>query len=141
MKIATFPAITDMRHERSIITFSNTSGTVTVFTTTGRVFGALITAFCTADLVEDGAVTGIELGGATDPNALIVSTDPAAIDANEWWTGASPAGGILQADAIQIDWMTDEDIILTITGGTDLDSGTIEFDVWFFPITDDGNLS
>ena len=141
MKIAKFPAITDLRHVRKTITFSNTAGTVTVFTTTGRVFGALITAFCTADLIEDGAVTSIELGGATDPDALIVQTDPATIDVNEWWPGASPVGGIVQADAIQVDWMTDEDIILTITGGADLDSGEFIFDVWFFPITDDGNLS
>ncbi|MCH7542601.1 MAG: hypothetical protein IIB65_03070, partial [Proteobacteria bacterium] len=110
------------------------------FTTTGRVLGALITALCTADLVEDGAVTGIELGGATDPNALIVSTDPAAIDANEWWADATPVGGTKQVDAIQIDALTDEDIILTITGGTDLNSGTIVFDVFYLPVTSGGGL-
>ena len=43
-------------------------------------------------------------------------------------------------DPLQIDWMTDENIILTITGGTDLNTGTIVFDVWYLPLTADGAL-
>lgn len=132
---------TELRHASKTITFSNSSGTVTVFTATGRALILSLTAYCTADLVEDGAVTSIELGGATDPDAFIVQTDPATIDANEWWADATPVGGTKQMDALQIDVMTDEDIILTITGGTDLDSGAIVFDVWYMAATDDGNLS
>ena len=128
------------RHASSTITFANSSGTVDVFTITGRVLILALTAFCTADLVEDGTVTGIELGGATDPNAFILSTDPAAIDANEWWADATPVGGVKQMDALQIDVMTDEDIILTITGGTDLDSGTIDFDVFYLALTAGASL-
>ena len=128
------------RQEHSVITFSNTSGTVDVFTITGRVFITLITGFCTADVVEDGAVASISLGGATDAQAFIVNTNPDDIDANEWWADATPVGGTKQMDALQIDVMTDEDIILTITGGTDLNSGTIEFDVIYIPLTSDGAL-
>ncbi len=141
MRVITPPSAATRRHARQTITFANTSGTVTVFSITGRVRIDRITAFCTVDLVEDGAVSGIELGGATDPNALIVSTDPAAIDANEWWFDGTPVGGIAQIDALQIDAVTDEDIILTITGGTDLDSGAIVFDVWYYSVTQGGLLS
>ena len=131
---------TELRHARKPITFSSTSGTVTVFTITGRVNILSLTAFCTASVIEDGAVTSIELGGATDLNAFIVQTNPSDIVANTWWADASPVGGVKQMDAIQIDVMTDEDIILTITGGTDLDSGTIVFDVWYYAVTSDGQL-
>ncbi len=132
--------LTRMRHVRKTLTFANSSGAVDVFTITGRVMVSIITAYCTADLVEEGAVTSIELGGATDPDAFIVQTDPATIDANEWWADATPVGGVKQVDALQIDALTDEDIIATITGGTDLDSGTIVFDVWYLPVTDGGLL-
>lgn len=126
------PSADPLRHERSTITFLNSSGTVDVYTITGQVWIRRITAFCTADLVEDGSVSGIELGGATDANGLIVSTDPAAIDANEWWYDGTPLGGLVVPDALQQDKLTDEDIILTITGGTDLNSGAIEFNVWYY---------
>jgi hypothetical protein len=129
-----------LQHARSTITFLNSSGTVDVFTITGRVHIKSLTAYVATTVVEDGAVTGIELGGATDPNAFIVSTDPAALLTTLWWYDATPTGGPVQMDALQIDAMTDEDIILTITGGTDLNSGVIVFDVWYYPVTDDGAL-
>ncbi len=134
------PAGAQLLHVRKTVTFLNTSGTVDVFTITGRVWVRRLTAFCTADLVEDGAVAGIELGGATDVNAFIVSTDPAAIDANEWWYDGTPLGGVVIPDALQQDKLTDEDVILTITGGTDIDSGAIVFDFWYYQITDGSSL-
>ena len=94
------PGGVELFHARNLITFLNSSGTVDVFTTTGRVWIRRLTAFCTANLVEDGSVTGIELGGATDANALIVSTDPAAIDANELWFDGTPTGGVVIPDAL-----------------------------------------
>ncbi len=127
-------------HARSTVTFSNSSGTVTVFTITGRVRVTEFTAFCTADVVEDGAVSGIECGTTADPNLLIVSTDPADIDSGEFWPNASPIASV-QMDALQLDVLLSENIILTITGGTDLDSGAIIFDVWYEPITDNGALA
>ena len=130
-----------LKHEQSTITFLNSSGAVDVFTITGRVRIATLSAYVTVDVVEDGAVAGIELGGATDPNAFIVSTDPADLDANEWWYDASPTGGPVVIDALQLDKLTDEDIILTITGGTDLNSGVIVFDAWYYPATTNGELA
>ncbi len=129
-----------LRHATSTITFSNTNGTVDVYTITGRVWVRRLTAFCTATLVEDGAVASIELGGATDLNAFIVQTNPSDISVNEWWYDATPTGGVVIPDALQQDKLTDEDIILTIVGGTDLDSGAIVFDVWYYAVTSDGQL-
>ena len=130
-----------IRHARSTVTFSNTSGTVTVFTITGRTLITTLTAYCTTSVIENGAVDTIELGGATDLNAFIVQTNPSLITANKWWADATPVGGVKQMDAIQIDVMTDENLILTIVGGTDLNSGTIVFDIWYLPITDSGALA
>ena len=130
----------DLKHTPSTITFADTSGAVDVFTITGRVWIRRLTAFCTASVVEDGAVAGIELGGATDPNALIVSTNPSLIVANTWWYDGTPTGGVVIPDALQQDKLTDEDIILTITGGTDLDSGAIQFDEFYYALTSNGQL-
>lgn len=134
-------ATTRLAHVRKTVTFSDSSGTVNVFTITGRVFVSALTAFCTTNVVEDGAVASISLGGATDAQAFIVNTNPDDISINEWWADATPVGGTKQLDALQIDVVTDEDVILTITGGTDLDSGVIVFDVWYIPVTDNGALA
>lgn len=124
---------------RKTVTFSSDSGTVTVFTITGRVMVSVIAAFCTTSLVENGVVTGIELGTAADPNLFILSTDPDAIDANEFWANTSPIASV-QVDALQVDVLLSEDIILKITGGTDIASGVIVFDVLYLPITDGAGL-
>lgn len=129
-----------MVHRRKTVTFSSDSGTVTVFTITGEVMGSLLIARCTDTVVENGAVTSIELGGTTDKDALIVQTNPSLIQTGKWWTDATPLAGPVQVDALQIDWLLDEDMILTIIGGTDLTSGTIVFDVLYLPITDGAGL-
>ncbi len=102
--------------------------------------GSLLIARCTDTLVEDGAVASIELGGATDPDALIVQTNPSLIQTGKWWTDATPLAGPVQVDAKQLDFLLDENMILTIIGGTDLNTGTIIFDVWYLPVTDGGQL-
>lgn len=119
-------------HVPSTITFLNSSGTVDVFTTTGRVWIRRLTAFVTTNVVEDGAVASIELGGATDPNGLIDQVNPSLLLANLWWFDATPTGGLVAPAALQQDKLTDEDVILTIIGGTDLDSGVVEFNVWYY---------
>lgn len=132
--------LTRLVHRRQTITFSNDSGTVDVFTITGRVFITALTAYCTTSLTETGDVTDLELGGATDPNAYVLSISPDALDINEWWQDGTPVGGSKQLDALQIDVVTDEDIILTITGGTDIATGVVVFDVWYLPVTDGATL-
>lgn len=134
------PPGAEMQHAQSTIVFADSSGVVIVFTRTGRVFGSLITAFCTDTLIEDGAVASISLGGATDAQGLIVNTNPSDISVNEFWFDATPVSGLVHVDPLQIDWMTDENVTLTIIGGTDIASGTIVFDVWYLPLTSDGAL-
>ena len=97
----------DVVHARKTVTFANDAGTVNVFTVTGRVLIERVVAYCTDSLTETGAVTGIEFGGATDPNALIVSADPAAIVTGTFWYDATPTSGIVQMQAIQQQAMTD----------------------------------
>ncbi len=132
--------LTRMRHVRKVVTFLNSSGTVDVFTITGEVMASLVTARCTTSVVEDGAVASIELGGATDPDALIVQTNPSLLVAGTWWKDATPIAGHAQVDAAQIDVLLAEDVILKIIGGTDLDSGVLVFNAWYLPNTDDGLL-
>ncbi len=131
----------NLQHRRATITFANNSGTVTVFTLTGRVMVLAVAAFVTVDVVETGAVTGLEFGVTADPNLFILSANPSDLDANEWWTDASPQAGGVAMDDLQKDKLIAQDPILTITGGTDLASGTIVFDIWYLPITDDGALA
>ncbi len=133
------PLVTPV-HVRKTLTFLNSSGTVDVFTISGLVRGLYLTARCTTNVVEDGTVTSIELGGAADPDAFIVKANPSLLLAGLWWKDATPVAGPVQIEAIQKDWLTDEDIIATIIGGTDLDSGVIVFDVSYVPVTDGASL-
>lgn len=128
------PAGVSLRHTTAPITFADSSGTVTVATNTGRVLITALTAHVTASVIEDGAVTSIELGGATDKDAFIVQTNPSLLVAGTWWVDATPVAAIAQINALQTDVMTDEDIILTIIGGTDLDSGAIVFDFFYLSL-------
>ncbi len=130
-----------LRHARSTLTFASTSGTVTVFTITGRVWIRRLTAFCTVNVVENGAVDGIVLGGATDTNGLIETVNPSLLLANLWWFDATPTGGLVIPNALQQDKLTDEDVIATIAGGTDLTSGELVFDAFYYPLTSNGQLA
>ncbi len=125
----------NLRHTTSTVTFANSSGTVAVATNTGRVLISALSAHVTASVVEDGAVTGLELGTTTDPNGLIVSVNPSLLLAGTFWVDDTPLAALAQMDAAQVDVMTSESIILTITGGTDLDSGSIVFDFWYLSMT------
>ncbi len=125
----------NLRHTPVTVTFANSSGTVAVATNTGRVLISACAAHVTDSVVEDGAVTSIELGTTTDPDGLIVQTNPSLLLSGTFWVDATPVAALAQMAAAQIDVMTAESLILTITGGTDLDSGTIVFDFWYMSMT------
>ena len=132
------------RHVRATLAFDGSTvgdvGTDTIFAITGRVWLLGFTAFCTESLTEGGATATAEVGTATDINGLIVQTIATAIDINEWWFDATPLPGLVQMDALQIDALLSEDIILT-TGSQTISNGTIIFDAWYIPITDNGALA
>lgn len=137
-----FPFEGQLLHARKTVTFANSTGDVPVFDRTGRVRITHLTAFCTDGIVEDGDVTGIELGTTADRNVLMTTINPSLVATNEWWVDGSAVSQSIQMGANQIDVLISSNIIITITlgGGTDLDSGTIVFDVWYVPVTDDGRL-
>lgn len=137
-------------HVRSTIAFDGTSGngavgTVDVFTITGRVFLERLIVFCTEDLV--GAAT-IEVGTASRTAEIIdQGGDATAIDVNEWWSGPSAQTETLGLDVLDAEETgtraglrtLSADIIITI-GNTNITDGTLVFDAWYTPITDDGVL-
>jgi hypothetical protein len=88
------------------------------------------------------------MGTAIDVDAFIALTTATDIDANEWWTAASPAvgsksplevltGGLVTSQGAK---NLHESIILDVTTADSVDSGVIVFDVWYRPITDNGRL-
>ena len=136
------------RHSQKIITFTGAAGAGatgvnTIFTITGRVWLHLISAFCTVDLVGSAA---LELGVAADVDAFIVSTTDTAIDADEWWTSATPITGvegplkpIASTVPSQMDMLLSQNIILTVTTNPTT-SGVLVFDAHYTPLTDGGRL-
>ncbi len=132
---------TKMQERDSTVTFATDSGTVDVFTISGRVFISLITAHCITSLTESGSVTSLELGGATDDNYLIEAINPSTLVANTWWIDGTAVGGGTQINALQVDAVTDEDIIITIKGGTAVATGAIVFTVHYLPLTDGATLT
>ena len=142
--------LTTLYHARKTITFTAAAGagaveTSTLFTITGRVLLERLTAFCTSDLTSGGAATismGVS-GAAVD--TFIASTAFSDIDANEWWSDATPASGAEEQILSNLfDRMTSFTLSGNITftvGTTTITGGVIIFDAWYYPITDTGMLS
>lgn len=115
-----------------------------VFTITGRVFIHRITAFCTENLAGTGEIA---LGDATDADAYVAATEAVNLDLNEWWS-ATPAASSINIDvsdeggqtAHTASKVTSADIIVTVTN-EDITDGTIIFDIWYSPVTDNGALA
>ncbi len=132
------------RHVRLSKTFANSAGNgatgdVTIFTVTGRVWLLGITAFCTSGLTEALATATVQLGSSSGVT-LIAVVNAVDIDTNEWWTDGTPVAQLDQMDAAQVDAVVSSDIVV-IVGTQALTGGTIIFDAWFIPITDNGSLS
>lgn len=107
-----------------------------IFTITGRVLVERFTVFCTETLVGG---TNISVGVAGTTDLLVAATTSTDIDVNEWWATTSPALNGLAMDAKQKQVLLSNDIILTITV-SDVTDGTLVFDAWYRPITDNGIL-
>jgi hypothetical protein len=136
------------RHSNKRITYTGAAdagatGVNTIFTITGRVWLHLVSAFCETLLVGGGAW---ELGVAADVDAFIAVTTDTDIDANEWWTSATPIAGaegplkpIASTVPSQMDMLLSQNIILTIATNPTT-SGVMAFDVLYTPLTDGGRL-
>ncbi len=130
-----------MRHVRKTHQVTSSTGTTAIdlFTITGRVLIVYYTGYCTETLNPENGDETIEVGGATDPNGLLAQISASTLDISEWWVAAA-TGGIVQMDALALDVLTDEDIILTVAGTTGYDDGTVVYDCWYLPVTPDGLL-
>ena len=135
-------------HVRKTVAFTGATGvgeigTVNVFTITGRVLLREWPVFCTENLVSAGGGS-IALGVAGVTTRLIGTTLAAGgsgLVANDIWVDTSPAdigAGTLNKFNVGEQIIT-QDIIITVTTG-DVTDGTLVFDVWYLPLTDDGAL-
>lgn len=135
---------------RKTVAFDGTTGngevgTVDLFTVTGAVYIDRITARCTETCVGVGTMA---CGGASDTDGLMTSITPSNFAAGEFWASGNVVAGQINmprptvggANAgIPLDKAFSEDVILTIASN-DVTNGTVIFDVWFTPISDDGNV-
>jgi len=138
----------DFRHARKSITFDGSAGggasgtPVDVFTITGRVLVASLTIYCSADLTTSGAAI-IGCGTATYVQGIVPNTTATTIDTPLYWNSNSPDTLILEAITQTLGvpggMVLSEDVILTI-GTANVTGGTLIFDIWYQPITDDGAL-
>lgn len=119
------------------LTFSNDTGTVTLFTVTGDVIVRLL-PICKTN-VASAAAGNIELGVSADVDAMIASTVATEIDANEIWIDASPDASI-EAESTSRDYVISngDDIILTLSA--QIDSGAITFYCFWIPLSDGASV-
>jgi len=115
-----------------------------IFTVTG-VVKVQIFGICTTDLAG-GATLENGIAGAT---AIInAQTTDINIDAGElWFNNATPAAYFIlgestaAADNLPEYVLNGQDIINTVSGANDTDSGVIDFYCIWNPISDDGNVT
>ncbi|KKM86590.1 hypothetical protein LCGC14_1277470 [marine sediment metagenome] len=119
------------------LTFSNSTGTLTLFTVTGDVFVSII-PIITTDLTS-AAAANIRMGvvGATD--AMIVDSLSTVLDARGIWVDQTPDSEIEPLDRTRSYIITDgNDINLTLDA--QVDAGAITFYCFWTPLSADGNV-
>jgi len=146
----TTSGVSPLIHERKTLIATAGSpwavGGVDVFTITGRVLVHRITAYCTETLVGAGDVL---LGTANAIAFFHADTQGPDLLTDTWWG----SDGNEYADGVNINAVANPaqftnpvskalsaDIIVTIQDANITD-GTIVFDVWYEPITDNGALA
>lgn len=117
---------------RKAQTYSNDTGTLTLFTVTGDVIVRII-PICKTNLTSAGACN-MELGVSGDVNAMIAATDVTAIDANEIWHDASPDANI-EAESVSRDYIISngDDVIETLSA--QIDAGAITYYCFWIPLS------
>lgn len=148
MGVVTNPLLTGIAQESRLatktITFDGTAGlgavgSVAIFTTTGEVLVEKIVPFCTTLLASAGGGT-LALGVTGATTLFVAATTATDIDANEFWIDNTPdANGVAVPAACSNIAITDN-VIGTVAVG-DITSGVIRFDVYWRPLSADGNLA
>jgi hypothetical protein len=119
------------------VTFSNSSGTVPVFTVTGDVIVKMYIV-CKTDLTS-AAAANVRLGISTDTDAFIMDTVATNIDAGEVWSNITPADravNLTSGGELGFIVTTGEDINLTLSA--QVDAGVIAFYCSYKPLSSDG---
>ena len=119
------------------ITFSSSTGTVSVFTVTGDVLIRLIPVI-TTDVVPDSAAN-IRLGIVGNTDAMIVDSAAAGLDARGIWIDQTPDNEIESDERIRGYIVTDgNDVVMTLSA--QINSGVIRFYCFWTPLSSDGNV-
>jgi len=124
--------------ETKELTFSNSTGTLNLFTVTGQVIVKIL-PFCTNN-VASAAAASVELGVSGDVDAMIASTLATDIDGTNWWIDASP-DSIIEALSTAREYMigNGDDVILTLSA--QVDSGDIKFYCFWTPLTNGSSVA
>lgn len=122
------------------LTFDGTSGngatgSVNVFTVTGRVWIQALFIWCSENLA--GATATIALGVTGNTAEFLAATTATDIDSGDFWDGTTPNLGA--GNAI-VDKVTGLDVIGTIATANITD-GTLQFDCYWMPISSGAQLS
>ena len=142
--MATIPATTkSLRHVRKTIAFDGSAGngavgTVTVFTTTGWVWAEIIVGRCTEDIAA-GALTTLQLGTSAVPDMFGIAANFGSSDARDLENGDGFQTGAAGDERNEAGKGVSGNIILTTD--VQITNGTLVFDAWYRPITDDGALA
>ena len=110
-----------------------------IFNVTGDVIVEYIVPFCLVDLTQAGATPTLALGVVGNTAIFLQGTTATAIDAGKFWLDTTPAevGAIAVPAACKQIAITAN--IQCIVGGTsNIDAGSIRFDVYWRPLSSDG---
>ena len=141
MSVNTFGS--PMKRASKSVTFTGAAnlgavGAVPIFTVTGEVMVVALVPFCTTLLT--GATATLALGVTGSTSLFVAATTATDIDANEFWVDTAPdANGIAVPAALKDIAITDN-IIGTVATAA-IDGGVMRFDVWYLPLSSDGNVA
>lgn len=132
-----------LRFISNTITFTGATGlgeigTVPIFTVTGEVLVAVLSAFCTTLL--GGATATLALGVTGSTSLFIAATTATDIDANEFWNDTAPDANGIAVPAAMKDIQITDNIIGTVATAN-LTSGVMRFDLYYMPLSSDGNVA
>ena len=147
--MATIPnQATGLRHVRKTIAFDGTANNgnlgddIDVFTATGSVRVVEVSWRCTENLACTApTLTGLRMLSGAIPIGAATLVDGAV--AGKWFHGGLEAWAAVGHNVFD-PTSTSSNLVLAVSddgGGADVTDGTIVFDVWYYPITDDGALA
>lgn len=134
--ITSFPEL-GKNKETKALTFSNDTGTVTLFTVTGDV-RVNVVAVCKTNLAS-AAAANIRLGTVGNTNGMLVDTLATDLDANEYWNDQTPTDEVQTGDRVRrYDISNGNNIVLTLDA--QVDSGAITFYCYWTAHSSDGEV-